>query len=196
MPQTDGPDIVAVILAAGASSRFGGAKHAVRLPDGRTMPRRMADEAASAGLRPLVVVGGHAAAVVAGLGDTPRVHNPDWELGLGTSIAAGVRHATGADAVLLVHADQVRLTAADLRRVADAMTPTGAAAAWYGGGPGVPACLARTHFPALLGLRSTGAKRLLLDLPDLVRVALPAAGQDVDTPADAVRLEGAGAYSG
>ena len=95
--------------------------------------------------------------------------------------------------MLLLLADQAAVTADDLRRLAGTWRkqPQYIAAALYAGTCGAPAIFPRSSFRALAELRGdTGARVLLRRHPDrVVRVAMPSAAIDVDTPEDLLALE-------
>jgi molybdenum cofactor cytidylyltransferase len=103
------PRIAGVILAAGASRRMGRPKQLLEI-DGESLARRTARIALEAGLDPVIVVLGTAAATVeaslAGLA-VELVHNPRPDAGQGGSIAVGAAGCPdGADALLVFVCDQ------------------------------------------------------------------------------------------
>ena len=184
-----------VVLAAGGSTRMGSPKQLLPLA-GQSLLRRAATVAVATGCRPAVVVLGRDAAAMraelAGLAVTP-VDNPDWHLGMGSSIRAGVSAVMSAElaGVVVTLCDQPHVDAAALATLIDAFHRTGrTVAARYADTVGVPAVFGRPMFPALLSLDPiAGAKRLLMG-DDVVAVDLPAAAVDVDTPADYRRVGG------
>ena len=189
-------DTAAVVLAAGAATRMGRAKQLLDLA-GAPLVRAAAVAALDAGCRPVaVVLGAHAAQVAAALRglDVETVINPDWERGIGASIASGVACVERGDprAALITLADQPLVGSAALRRLIaarhDAARPI--AASRYAGTVGVPACFARALFPLLRALESAqGCKPLLrAHADDTVLVDCPEAELDVDTPDDYARL--------
>jgi CTP:molybdopterin cytidylyltransferase MocA len=95
--------------------------------------------------------------------------------------------------VLLLLADQAAVSAEDLRRLAGSWRrqPTHMAAALYAGDIGVPAIFPRSAFRDLTELRGDiGAREVLRRNPDRVlRVPMPSAALDIDTPEDLLRLE-------
>lgn len=106
-----------MLLAAGSSSRLGQPKQLVKR-GGESLVRRAAGLLLNLGADPVVVVTGYRSEEVSGqLQGLPltAVKNPDWELGMGGSIACGVRNIPdGVDGVLLMPCDLWRLTAEDL----------------------------------------------------------------------------------
>jgi molybdenum cofactor cytidylyltransferase len=85
------------------------------------------------------------------------------------------------------------VTAEDLKRLAGSWRkqPQHIAAALYSGSCGAPAIFPRSSFRSLSELRGdTGARALLVRNPDrVVRVPMPSAAIDVDTPEDLLALE-------
>jgi molybdenum cofactor cytidylyltransferase len=188
--------LYAVVLAAGASTRFGSAKQLVRVA-GRPLLHMAVTRAAEVTGNALIVVLGSGAAQLAPLlKHTPGsvVINQDWREGIASSIRTGVATLPAAcRAVMLLLADQAAVTADDLRRLAGSWRkqPQHIAAALYGGACGVPAIFPRSSFRALTELRGdTGARALLRrNLDRVVRVPMPSAAIDVDTPEDLLALE-------
>jgi CTP:molybdopterin cytidylyltransferase MocA len=88
--------------------------------------------------------------------------------------------------------DQAAVTAEDLKRLVSAWRrqPEYIAAACYGATTGVPAIFPRSTFSDLRALRGdVGARVLLQRNPDrLVRVPMPSAAIDIDTPEDLLKL--------
>ena len=160
----------AIVLAAGASTRFGSPKQLVRLA-GRPLLHTVVTRAAGT-----IVV------------------NHDWRVGLASSIRAGVTRLPAAcTGAMLVLADQAAVTADDLKRLAGTWRrqPQCIAAAMYAGTIGVPAIFPRTSFRELTELRGdAGARALLRRNSDrLVRVAMESAAIDLDTPEDLLALD-------
>jgi len=190
------PALHAIVLAAGASTRFGSPKQLVRLQGRPLLHLAVARAVEVAGQAVTVVLGAHAAELAPLLRHTPAsvLINRDWEEGLGSSIRAGIARAggTGCEGALIVLADQAAITAEDLRRLVTAWRrqPHLIIAAQYGTITGVPAIFPREDFSALSGLRGDqGARSLLHSRGDRVlRVPLASAAIDIDTPEDLLQL--------
>jgi len=187
-----------VVLAAGASTRFGSAKQLVRLAGRPLLHTAVTRAAEVTGNAVIVVLGSSAAQLAPLLRHSPGsvVVNQEWREGLASSIRAGVARLPAAcSAVLLLLADQAAVTTDDLRRLAGSWRkqPQHIAAALYGGFCGAPVIFPRSSFRALSELRGdTGARALLTRNPDrVVRVPMPSAAIDIDTPEDLLALESA-----
>ena len=123
------------------------------------------------------------------------VVNRDWEEGLASSIRTAVRTAPPrCDGLLLVLCDQPSVTGDDLKRLYAAWRrhPVLIAAALYAGAPGLPALFPRWTFSDLMELRGDRDVRLILrrNVDQVVRVPMPNAGLDLDTPEDLLQFEG------
>jgi len=197
-PGESGDALYAIVLAAGASTRFGSAKQLVRIA-GRPLLHTVTARAAEVvGNALIVVLGARAAELAPLLAHSPAsvVINRDWSEGLASSIRTGVARLPGAcTAVMLVLADQAAVTADDLRRLAGVWRrqPEYIAAALYRSTTGVPAIFPRSCFRDLAELRGdVGARALLHRNPDrVVRVPMESAALDLDTPEDLVAIESA-----
>lgn len=182
---------VAVVLAAGGSTRLGRPKQLLTR-DGEALVHRAARLAlASGAARVRVIVGAHADDVVAAVRDLPVecLVNPRWNEGLAGSVRVAVDALAAHDrATLLLTCDQPALDLAHLQALLAAAraAPSGSAAARFGDRVGVPAVVA----PAVLraaravqgdrGLRdvlnAAGTGVIACDAPDL--------GIDIDTLED------------
>ena len=190
-----GDGLHAIVLAAGASSRFGSAKQLVRVAGRPLLHTAVARAADVAGTAVSVVLGARAAELAPLLTHSPAsvVINRSWREGIASSIRAGVvRLPPSCTAVLLLLIDQVAVTGEDLKRLVSAWRrqPEHIVAARYGTTTGVPAIFPRSSFCDLQALRGDiGARALLQRNPDrVVRVPMPSAALDIDTPEDLLKL--------
>jgi molybdenum cofactor cytidylyltransferase len=191
-----GDGLYAVVLAAGAGTRFGSLKQLVRV-GGRPLLHSAVTRAAEiTGNALLVVLGSGAAELAPLLKHAPGavVVNHEWREGIASSIRAAVaRLPATCSGVMLLLVDQAAVTADDLRRLAGTWRkhPQYIAAAQYAGGSGVPAIFPRSAFRDLAELRGDiGAREVLRRNPDRVlRVPMPSAALDVNTPEDLLTLD-------
>jgi len=188
--------LYALVLAAGDSSRFGSAKQLVRVAGRPLLHTAVTRAAEVTGNALIVVLGAGAARLAPLLKHSPGsiVINREWREGLGSSIRAGVAKLPPAcNAVMLLLADQAAVTADDLRRLAGTWRkqPQCIAAALYGGVSGAPAIFPRSTFRELCELRGDLGARALLrrNAARVVRVPMPSAAIDIDTPEDLLVLE-------
>jgi molybdenum cofactor cytidylyltransferase len=189
----EGRRVGAIILAAGRSTRMGGPNKLTAEIGGRPLVRIAAEEALASRARPVIVVTGHqherVEQALAGL-DVQRVHNPDFALGLSTSLKAGLA-ALPADVdgaiVCLGDMPQVRaalidqlIAAFDPQRGALVVIPT------INGERGNPVVWSRRFFPDLMAVEGdVGARHLIARYPEAVAevpLSDKAALIDVDTP--------------
>jgi molybdenum cofactor cytidylyltransferase len=191
-----GDGLYAIVLAAGAATRFGSAKQLVRIGGRPLLHTVVARAVEVVGNAVIVVLGARAVELAPLLTHSPGsvVINRDWREGLASSIRAGVaRLPAPCMGVMLVLADQAAVTAEDLKRLAGTWRtrPDYIAAALYGAATGVPAIFPRSRFGELTELRGdVGARALLRRNPDrVVRVPMESAALDLDTPEDLLALE-------
>jgi molybdenum cofactor cytidylyltransferase len=196
MDTTDSLALHAAVLAAGPATRFGSPKQLVRLGGAPLVHEMAARASAVAGQSVSVVIGANASEVAAALRQSAAsvVLNRDWEEGLASSIRTAVRTAPSrCDGLLLVLCDQPAVTVDDLKRlyVGWRRHPILIAAALYGGAPGLPALFPSWAFSDLLGLRGDRDVRLVLrrNMDRLVRVPMPNARLDLDSPEDLLQFE-------
>jgi CTP:molybdopterin cytidylyltransferase MocA len=175
--------VAAVVLAAGAATRFGSAKQELLLP-------RVLERLDGAPVDEVVVVEG-AHPLPGGLLRAPArlVRCPGWTDGPGASLRCGLA-ALGDDveAAVVVLADGPRLAPAAVARVVESWRREGGdvVAASYGGTRGHPLLVARD---AWTGIPDDG---LRVVEPRLVPCDDLGEPGDVDTPADLAALDDAG----
>ncbi|WP_372792247.1 NTP transferase domain-containing protein [Paraconexibacter sp.] len=183
----------AVILAAGASERFGSVKQLAEL-DGRPMLQHVIDAVVAVReLDPVVLVlGAHQEEIHAAI-DTRRAVVAlclGWEEGLAASLRAGVAAVAERDPdvarVVVVLGDTPRLETAvieDVLAASVAAPPAVPVRATYDGRPGHPVVIPRHLLHAVEELTGDeGARELLAGGPMLLVAAGGPGGMDVDTP--------------
>ncbi len=190
---------VAVILAAGASSRMGRVKQLLTFGAVTLLSRAISQARKAQFARIIVVLGAHSEQIAPVVdGQAEPVFNPHWETGMGSSIHAGLAYVreTGPepDAMAILLVDQPHVTAYHLLAMRRVFREAQAAivAARYDGRLGVPALFRRDVFPLLASLPpSSGARQLLRYSGIAVEpFPLPEAAIDLDTPADLAALPG------
>ncbi|HVI20037.1 MAG TPA: NTP transferase domain-containing protein [Gaiellales bacterium] len=166
--------LAVVVLAAGAGTRYGGAKqlHPVA---GRPMLERVLAAARDSGIEERVVVlGAHAESVLGAvdLQGARAVVSDRWRAGQAGSLTDGLAAVEG-EAALVVLGDGPELDSEALRRVAAARMPTRpeeALAADYGAGRSHPVLLPRPVWAALPLTGETPGRSIpvrLVDCSDL-----------------------------
>jgi molybdenum cofactor cytidylyltransferase len=190
----------AVLLAGGASRRFGADNKLLAEVGGAPILANVAREILASGVGELIVVTGaeHAAYVTALDGFPVRfVANAHWDDGIGGSIAAGVRALSETPhGVFIVPGDLPNLTAAIFHRLGDAFTEAAGnrivVPLTAEGEQRNPVLWPRRLFPKLAALSGPqGGKSLLDTLPDErldVAFGDESAFADIDTPGDYARL--------
>lgn len=163
-------NIVVLILAAGASKRMGSPKQLLAWKNTTLLGNAIKTAKASKAADVYVVLGANASAIRAEISkaETSAISNKDWQIGMGTSIAAGINYFIEENksytAVLILLCDQPLISTAYL----DAMIKNfkekdkGIVATKYGNGAGVPAIFDQKYFKVLMALKGDkGAKKIL-----------------------------------
>lgn len=192
----------AVILAAGAASRWKNGPKALAPWRGRTLIDHVCEVARAAGAKPIYrVLGAHRDAIEAASApaEVATIFNSRWVDGLGASLACGVRallaepHARDCAGALLLLGDQPLVTEVTLRALRERHEADGRGLVFSSFGEGrrgPPAFVARRFWPELANLTGEeGARVLAVAHPDQVAcVAAPESAADIDTPEDYARL--------
>ncbi len=189
------PIVFAAVLAAGRSSRFGTTKQLASLHGVPLVRRAAAAAARVCGGRVVTVLGHDCDSVLAALTGYRGfvVVNDDYRRGIGASIACAARACRpGADAMLLVFADQPLVTAEHLQALITNWSGADdeIVAAAYRDIHGPPVLFPRGAFDKLGRLDGdTGARALLRDPAFRVKsVPCEEAAVDVNTPDDLAAL--------
>ncbi len=189
--------IGAVVLAAGSSTRMGGAQKLLLEVDGRPMVRHAIEAASEGGCHQVLVVYAADDVKQAVDGAAEMVYNPDAVNGMSTSLRVGLAALrSDMEAALVVLGDQPlvgsRAVSVLLRswrregsRPAVAMAGSSDKMRWT-----PPVVLSRELWSELDALEGDAGARQLLDAhPELLDV-VPAAGRpdDIDTPDDYAKI--------
>jgi molybdenum cofactor cytidylyltransferase len=182
----------ALILAAGAGTRFGSTKQLVTI-DHKPMLQWVIDSVKEICPNAIYsVIGSDAASLRNQIVGTHFIENKQWSAGLGGSIALGVNHLkSDFERIFILLADQPRVRAQHLQQLMAAYDDRHIVCSCYGDSLGVPAIFGRKHFAALTGLAGdTGAKAMLTQLqPPAPSICLEGALEDIDTVDDLARLQ-------
>jgi len=170
--------VAAIILAAGAGTRFGGAVKQLHSIGGTPMLERVLAAVQAAGIEERIVVLGANADAVRRSVDLHGARAVDaalWADGQAASLRAGLE-ATDADAALIVLGDGPGLDPEAVRRLASCNRP---AAADYGAGRSHPVLLPRAMWDTLPSAGEAPGRGIPVDLVDCRDLQRPG---DVDRP--------------
>jgi CTP:molybdopterin cytidylyltransferase MocA len=181
-------DVLAVLLAAGAGTRFPGPVHKLRYPfRGKPLVRHGIEAMLSADIGPALVVTG-AVDISDLLDDVTQVHNPHWASGQRSSVQAAIDYAQRHQYRTIVFAlgDQPFISADSWRAVAHSTSSL--AVATYEGHKGHPVRIDHTLWDLFASLDhdpDAGVRTLMRLHPELVEeVACKGTSADIDTPED------------
>lgn len=193
-------DFPALVLAAGASSRFGRPKALLTLSQqpgqNLTLLACAIRQARLLSSDVRVVCGAWYPLVRFRCSAQPSrwVYVKDWEMGMAASLAAGIRSlGPRAKGVFVLVADQPLLHRQALKDFGEAARcfPEQPVAANYGKRPGVPAYLPRRLWADVLALKGDrGAGRILAE-NNAARLDIPGVHDDIDTPEDWAKIRAA-----
>ncbi len=191
----------AIILAAGTSSRMGPTRNKLLLPlDDRPVLVHVIEAALRSQARPIVVVLGHEAPTVHThiqryLPAKPLliVENPSYDLGMSTSVHAGLNAlltseaASTLDSAVFLLGDQPLITASLIDQILALYSSSGKRIVQprYAGQPGNPVLFALSLADELRQTSGDEGVRILIrrhsDELAILHVETPTAGADVDT---------------
>jgi molybdenum cofactor cytidylyltransferase len=183
--------VYAVLLAAGRSTRFGGAKLMHRLADGRPIALASAQALLAATSRVVAVVNANDAALRSMLADAgiDLIVSPARNEGIGTSLASAVAATPSATGWVVALGDMPFVQSPTIDAVLRALEAGAAIAVpTYQGRRGHPVGFASAFRSALLALKGdVGARELFAEhASEVVRIACDDPGilRDVDRPSD------------
>jgi molybdenum cofactor cytidylyltransferase len=192
-PKPEGRRVAGIVLAAGRSTRMGGANKLVADLAGKPLVRIVAEQVLASRARPVIVVTGHqhdrVEAALAGL-PVNCVQNRDYARGLSSSLKAGISAVPAdVDGAIVCLGDMPQMTAGLIDRLIDAFDPERGAlivVPTLGGKRGNPVLWSRRFFHDLGELEGdVGARHLIGGYGDAV-AEVPVTGSgaflDIDTP--------------
>jgi molybdenum cofactor cytidylyltransferase len=198
--KTQGPRIGALLLAAGQSRRMGGPNKLLAEIDGVPMVARVARRLLASRAQPIIAVLGNQADVVdATLGKLPveRVRNPDFAVGLSTSLKRGIAALpSDLDGVIVCLGDMPLISGRHLDRLIAAFNPLEGRAIIVPtrrGKRGNPVLWSKRFFSEMAELAGdVGAKHLIGEHAELVaevEMDDDAVLVDIDTPEALVKFK-------
>jgi molybdenum cofactor cytidylyltransferase len=176
----------AVVLAAGASRRFGQDDKLRAEFDGKPILSHVLDGLGTLGLGEVLVVARKP------LSGVPHIVNPHPEAGMGHSLALGVAALKPCDGAFIVLADMPLIVPALYREMADALPGYDIVVPVHNGQNGHPVLFSSTCFDDLRRLSGDQGGRTLLRSGNYRVRHIEAGGfilADIDTPEDLTRLK-------
>lgn len=186
-----GKSVFAVVLAAGSSTRFGRVKQLEPFNGLSLAANAIRKTESVCGARSVLVLGKEWQAIAASCEPLAGffVINDEYEQGLATSIACGIRAvADNADGILLMLADLPLVTTEHLQNLLAAWedSPRSIVASEFEDTLGPPVVFPRIDFDALLRLSGDRGARPVIDanLERVLPIACEEAAFDIDRPED------------
>jgi len=178
-----------MILAAGASSRFGGVKALAEWQGQSFISKALRTAKTFSGSSTLVVTGGHAESIVPHISGAETIFNEKWEEGMGTSIAKGVNAILEKDPqagyVVILPVDQPLVDSKHLENLVRASQKSGRCVLTAGKDfTGPPAVIPKNYFKNAQGLHGDRGLKSVLESVDVITIEEISAARDIDTPAE------------
>lgn len=188
MMATEPATIQPIILAAGASQRFGSCKLLLEV-EGKTLLQHCIDKLEATSLpAPIIVTGAWHRQLQQRHPTLALLENPHWQAGMGNSLAFAARQLNQqCDAAMVVLADQCAVTTEDLIELIRTYRQQSAiVCSHYNNRRGAPAIFPRSTFSELAQLDGDqGARTLLRGQQDnIIAVPLARGAIDIDTRDD------------
>ena len=180
-------NLSAIILAAGSSKRFGKQKLCVRLPSGNTVIGEtiLRVERAIAEVR--IITNANIYACINGENGRLKVC-PEANLGMGLSLAYGIKLVQSANACLVCLADMPFVKTTTYQTLAKYLTVNNIVVPVFDGKQGNPVGFGKRYFKNLMMLNGDSGGRSLLqthaDAIQRIEIDDPAILYDIDTPED------------
>lgn len=185
---------IAIILAAGASSRMGQSKQLIKI-NGQTLIAKAVSTAREAGANEIIVVVGPDHELIDNELKNLSAHltvNASPEKGMGASLKCGLNFMLSkfpwCNSAMILVCDQPLLNSTHLKRMVNERIKTKSpiVASFYEDRNGVPALFHKSIFDQLLKIDDQqGAKKVIEQNPTLVKsIDFPEGAVDLDTPED------------
>ena len=190
------PKIGIIILAAGASKRFGEPKQLAEF-QGKTLIENAIENALATDLQNIcVVLGANAEMIKSQIEKFPVeiLENKNWLDGMSSSLAVGIKffEKDNFDAVLVMLCDQPLIKSSDLNLLIEKYKSTKKpiVVSKYRQTKGVPAIFSKQIFPQLLQIDGDkGARKVIEENEDLLEIVeIPEAVFDIDTQTDLQKI--------
>ncbi|MBI1769154.1 MAG: nucleotidyltransferase family protein [Bacteroidetes bacterium] len=185
---------IAIVLAAGSSTRMGQSKQLLKIDDETLIHKTVRTSIDAGGNGTIVVLGADHERIKDELNDfsIDLIVNPEWEKGMGSSLKCGLTYAMNffldVEAVMILVCDQPLLNSIHLKKIIEEhyKTKSPIVASFYSERKGVPALFHKSTFEKLLTVEDRqGAKRIIEENPTLVKsIDFPEGVVDLDTPED------------
>ena len=167
-------EVAVLVLAAGRGTRFGAGPHSSKLLamlGGRPLVGHVVAAALASRAATIVVVTGpaaeHVTAALRGMGPVAIVHNPDYAIGIASSLKSGLAALPpSAEGAIIMLGDMPFVTSGTLDRLIGAFDPStqDAVIPNYDGRHGNPVLIGRRFFPQIAALSGDeGARSILRD---------------------------------
>jgi molybdenum cofactor cytidylyltransferase len=184
----------AIVLAAGFSSRFGGAKLLAKLATGSTVLQQTVERIGEALPAVLVVTRPELSMQLQALPGNVQLLNFDQaERGMGASLAFAAKHIAHWSGCVVCLADMPFIQSATYRQIAEQVRQDRIVIPYYDSTAGNPVAFGCRFFSELITLQGdTGGRQLIRSQPESVlQLALTDPGilQDIDTPEELARWQ-------
>jgi len=187
--------LYAIVLAAGAASRFGSTKQLAQFSGEPLVKRAVRTAESICGPRTLLIAGNDWKNVTAACEPMQGfvVINPCFAEGIASSLRRGVRSICDvAEGVLLLLADQPLITTEHLERLVDAWCASqdSICASAYADTKGPPVIFPRRYFRELMELQGDRGAKAVIDKnrDQLITIQFEDAAMDIDNPEDLKKM--------
>ena len=180
-------NLSAIILAAGSSKRFGKQKLCQKLPSGNTVLGETISQVERAVSKVRIITNANIYASINDENGRLKVC-PEANLGMGLTLAYGIKLVQSANACLICLADMPFVKTTTYQTLAKSLTASNIVVPVFDGKQGNPVGFGRRYFKNLLMLNGDSGGRSLLqthaDAIQRIEVDDPAILYDIDTPED------------